>query len=173
MKNNFWLENLLLRVRRNFVRLIFLSIMLSIGISDCSYKSKLEFEKRKFKSEIKSKIINASLTSETEKVVLDISTIVDGKIKKICIQQPYATSMEEEAAGENLEDFYVVWDDAFVLWIFREQKTPIQLEFKRWQELTFANRSFVEDIEGEDVSTPCSTKPILKIFKYRLYLTKE
>lgn len=123
MNNSIRLSELHLHVQRIFLRPMLLSIMLTFAFSGCAS------EMRKLKSEI----INASAKSKSGKVSLDLSNFMDGKIKKICIQDNQYMLEKSFVELTKMESpgFKEVAEGEFVLWIYMESGSPIQLDFKK------------------------------------------
>lgn len=99
-----------------------LSIILTFAVSGCA------FEKQKLKAEI----IHASVKSKSGKISLDLSNFMDREIQKICIQNQYMIEKSfVELTKMESPGFKEVAEGEFVLWIFVESGSPIQLDFKK------------------------------------------
>jgi len=99
-----------------------LSTMLAISVGGCSSEEKkLNYE-----------IINASVRSKEEKVSLDLSHFTDGKIKKLCIQNQYMVEKSfVQLTKMDSPGFREVNEGEFVLWIYMESRSPIQVRLKK------------------------------------------
>lgn len=122
MNNSIRPSKLHFHARRILLRLMLLSIMLIFAVSGC------DFDARRLKSEI----INASAKSKERKVSLDLANFVDGKIRKICIQDnPYMAEDDfVELTQMESPGFTGVYKGEFVMWIYMESGPPIQLYLK-------------------------------------------
>jgi hypothetical protein len=123
MNNSIRPSELHLHVRRIFLRPMLLSIMLIFAVSGCAS------EMRKLKYEI----VNASAKSKYGKVSLDLSNFTNGKIEKICIQDNQYMLEKSFVELTKMESpgFKEVAEGEFVLWIYMESGSPIQLDFKK------------------------------------------
>lgn len=126
MSGNAWFCTSLEHLWQKFSRLIFeklLLIVCVVFVYGCASDAR----------NLKREIINASNKSKTEKVPLDVSIILGKKVKKICFQSNEYMFVEQFAELTKMDapGFQSINPGEFVLWIFLESGSPIQVKFKK------------------------------------------
>ena len=113
--------------------------------------------------QLKNTIIDEVEKADGKYIVIDLNKFSKQRIRRVCIQTPYATKDDmEEKLGTKIDKFNYVDDHYFILWIFTDQQPPMQIKFHRWRELNF----------GES-SKMCISSSKLTVVNSQLYLNEE
>lgn len=87
---------------------------------------------------IKNEILGALPNAKNKTVAVDLKKFSKQKITNICIQTPYLSrKIFENRLGKKIENFSEVGDEFFILWIFYDEVSPVQVKFNRWSEINF------------------------------------
>ena len=109
----------------------FLPIMLALFACGCAPDAR----------NLRLEIINASNKSITEKISLDVSNFLGKKIKKICVQDNEYMVKEwfVDLTKMDAPGFQDITGGEFVLWMYLESGSPIQVKLKKSEVIPLKN----------------------------------